>query len=114
MWVKRWNSEIPFSAIAIRSRVNNDFIGYVVMGFGSETESSEVAYIIREEMWGKGFGYESVGAVTLFLSQVLIRNQFRINEKKEEFKRVVATSNILNIASQKILEKCGFKKYAKT
>ena len=69
MWVKRWNSGVPFSALVIRSRSENHFIGYVVMGFGGESESSEIAYAIREEMWNKGFGYESVGAVTLFLSQ---------------------------------------------
>lgn len=54
-------------------------------------------------MWNKGFGYESVGSVALFLSQIIVKNQFKINDKNEDFKRVIATANILNIASQKIL-----------
>ena len=112
-WTQRWDSENPFSALLIRSLGTNDFVGYIVMGFGEGEGTSEIAYILRESYWGRGFGYESVGAVSLFLSRVLMKNQFKVNAN-QEFKRVTATSNILNVPSQKILEKCGFKVYTQS
>jgi hypothetical protein len=33
-WVKRWESDNPFAALSIRSQGTNDFVGYIVMGFG--------------------------------------------------------------------------------
>lgn len=72
------------------------------MGFGSEPNSSEVAYMICEDKWNRGFGYESVGALTLFLSRKLMENNFKVN-KNDEFKRIIATASIENVASCKIL-----------
>lgn len=72
------------------------------MGFGGEPNSSEVAYMIREDKWNQGFGYESLGALTLFLSKILIKNNFKINSN-EDFKRVIATANIENRGSMRIL-----------
>jgi hypothetical protein len=49
------------------------------MGYGMEKNSSEIAYMICEDKWNCGFGYESVGALALFLSQKLVKNNFKVN-----------------------------------
>ena len=94
----------------VRNKKTGEYIGYVVMGYGGEANSSEIAYIIRENEWNKGYGYESLGAVSLFLSKILSQSSFKINGN-QEFKRVIATSNINNPSSKRILEKSGFTVY---
>ena len=79
------------------------------MGYGEETNSSEIATAVKESEWNKGYAYELVGATVLFLGPILKKNKFKVNG--QSFQRVIATSNVLNPASNKVLEKLGFSKY---
>lgn len=109
-WDQRWKNEDPFAGMSVRNRHSGDYVGYIVMGYGDEPNSSEIAYGFKESEWNKGYGYESIGATVLFLGKILSKNNFKVNGN-QEFKRVIATSNILNPASKKILEKLGFSVY---
>lgn len=48
IWDQRWKNEDPFAGMNIRNKYSGDYVGYVVMGHGSELNSSEIAYVIRE------------------------------------------------------------------
>ncbi len=77
-WTQNWDSGIPFSTFTIRNKDDHDFVGYIGLGFRSSKGASQIAIMIRESMWNKGYGYETVGAISLFFSQVLIKNHFKV------------------------------------
>lgn len=39
--------------------------------------SAEIAYAIRDDKWNNEFGYEAVGAITLFFSKYLVKNELK-------------------------------------
>ena len=59
--------------------------------------SWEVAYWLGEPHWGKGYGTEALGLITTYA--------FQNTDAKRLFAQVLAS----NIASQKILDKCGYQ-----
>lgn len=63
----------------------------------TENEVAEIGYSILPEFWGKGYGTEICLAM--------------VNRAKllQSFKILIALIDPENIASKKILEKCGFK-----
>ena len=67
-WEAKWHNKDPFAGMEIRKQTG-EYLGYIVMGYGAEENSSEIAYMIREEEWGKGYGYEALGTLSLFLSE---------------------------------------------
>jgi RimJ/RimL family protein N-acetyltransferase len=108
-WVKRWRDKNPFAGLTIRTK-EGEFIGHVVLGGGDEPNSSEVAYMLKEDKWNQGFGYEAVGASVLFYAAELKKQGYPL-PSKELFTRVIATTRKDNAASESIQKKIGMTYY---
>jgi RimJ/RimL family protein N-acetyltransferase len=77
-------------------------IGFIVhfhvLHLGTGTKQLEIGYTLVPSERGKGYGTEAVGIIVdyLFLSKDIMRIQAQTDQR--------------NVASQKVLEKAGFKK----
>lgn len=80
---------------AVVQKENNELIGTFLIKSYSKNEC-EIGYSIGEKYWGKGYGVELVKGMLDYISSL-------------NYKKVLATSRIENIASLKLLEKIGFK-----
>jgi len=76
---------------------NHEFIGWCGLKYIKEANEIDLGYRFKENYWGKGYGYESAKATI----------DYGFNNLK--LKRIVATVLPENIASWKIMEKCGMK-----
>lgn len=103
-WVKRWESGDPFGGFAIRLK-SGEFVGHVVLGHGDEPGRSEIAYLIREDMWHKGFGSEAARGIVQGLAPLLRAYGFSVEGK--EFTLIDATARPDNPGSGKILANMG-------
>lgn len=108
-WVNRWNSKNPFSGLVVRSR-QGTFLGHVILGEADEPNASELACLMRKEVWGQGYGFEVVGAVVFFYTPELTQRGYK-PPQQTSFKRIIATARPDNEASEKILKKLGFAIY---
>jgi len=87
---------------AVILKETNEFIGWAGLKFITEPENDhlnfyEIGYRLREEFWGKGYGYEAAKA---WLHHGFI---------KMKIQTIYASANIENISSRKILEKIGMQ-----
>ena len=82
---------------AVHLKANDEFIGWCGLKYIPEADEFDLGYRFKENYWGKGFGYEAAKATI----------DFGFNHLK--LKRIVATVLPANIASWKIMEKCGMQ-----
>jgi RimJ/RimL family protein N-acetyltransferase len=86
---------------AVVLKDTGEFIGWAGLKFIKKLNGFEnnydLGYRFIQRHWGKGYGYESAKAWV----------DFGFNEMKLE--RISAYLDVNNIASQRILEKCGLK-----
>jgi ribosomal-protein-alanine N-acetyltransferase len=82
---------------AVHLKPNNDFIGWCGLKYLKEANEIDLGYRFKEEYWNKGYGYEAAKATIDYGLKVL------------KLKRITATVLPENIASWKIMEKCGMK-----
>jgi len=80
---------------AVHLKSNDEFIGWSGLKYIKEDDEIDLGYRFKEDYWGKGYGYEAVKATI----------DYGFNNLK--LKRIVATALPQNIASWKIMEKCG-------
>ena len=73
-------------------------VGIIGLKPNIENDEFELGYILSKDSWGKGYASESVEAMLKYSNQFL---------KISGFKAVVSEGNL---ASEKVLEKCGFEK----
>jgi ribosomal-protein-alanine N-acetyltransferase len=104
VWAKRWAEGDPFSALTIRTK-DGEFVGQVTMGHGEKPGTSEIAYLIRHDIWNQGFGTEAVRAVVKSLAPTL--KEFGYNVEGAPFTIIEATARPDNPASGRILLRCG-------
>ena len=98
MWEKYTAKNPGFGVLAIESVDNQQFIGYSVFRHlhfqpGNEVE---VGYTISKEHTGQGLATEA--ALRLM----------KYGQDEKGIKNFVAYTNQLNLASNRVLEKCGF------
>lgn len=105
-WVERWKSGDPFGGFVIRLK-SGEFVGHVVLGHGDEPGRSEIAYLIRADKWGQGYGSEAVRGVVQGLAPLLRAYGFRV--EGGEFQLIDATARPDNPGSCKILSNMGMK-----
>lgn len=78
---------------------SGDFLGWFHFrpqpGDDARLDEPELGYRLRKSAWGKGYGTEG--------SRALIRKGFA----ELGVRRVVASTDALNIASRRVMEKCG-------
>jgi RimJ/RimL family protein N-acetyltransferase len=87
---------------AIVLKETNEFIGWAGLKFITEPENNhvnfhEIGYRLREEFWGKGYGFEAAKA---WLDHGFI---------KMNIQTIYASAHIENIGSRRILEKIGLR-----
>lgn len=132
-WIPRWEKKDPFSGMVIRTH-EGEFIGHIAMGYGDAMKYgdkddgySEIAYVIAEKHWDKGYGKEAVAALVNGLAPQLIQAGYTVGTCEDSngkevvrqlpLKWIVATSRIdrdnngelVNPASIKILTGLNFK-----
>lgn len=109
LWVKRWNEEHdPFCAFVILRKDTGEMIGHIVAGHGDNPGESEIAYIIHERHWHKGYGTEAVKAIVLQYLAALKESNALVDGAP--FTTIKATVRLDNLYSARILEGCGFVK----
>ncbi len=81
-WSQRWKNEDPFSGMSVRNKHSGDYVGFFVLGHRKEHNSSEIVCALRDDELNKGYGYECVGASVLFLSKILKKNNFKVNDNQ--------------------------------
>ncbi len=82
---------------AVHLENNDAFIGWCGLKYIKEADEIDLGYRFKEDYWGKGYGYEAAKATI----------EYGFNNLK--LKRIVATALPANVASWKIMEKCGMK-----
>lgn len=82
---------------AVHLKSNDEFIGWCGLKYIKEDDEIDLGYRFKEEYWGNGYGYEAAKATIDY------------GFKNLKLKRIVATALPQNIASWKIMEKCGMK-----
>jgi RimJ/RimL family protein N-acetyltransferase len=107
-WIKRWESGDPFGAFVIRLHTG-EFAGHIVLGHGDWPGHSELAYLIRYEFWGKGYGTEAAQGIVQHLAPMLRAYGYTVDGKS--FSYIDATARPDNPASVKILEQLGMHEF---
>ena len=80
-------------------KTTSEIIGYCKIGVPDKDNKVRIDYKLKKEFWNRGFGYEIVSNLINYIFNTL------------KLDVIIQTDpNVLNIASIKICEKCGFKK----
>jgi len=108
-WADRWQQGVPFSAFTLRKPDDSCFLGTMVLGGADEPNSSEIAYMIKYDEWGKGYGSEAVGELMQYAASLHRKGASLPNG--EIFNRVIATCRQDNKRSYRVLQKLGFSVY---
>ena len=80
----------------------NEFMGFYILYEYENTDEVEIGYRLHKKFWGKGYATE--------MSKVLIDYGFDVLELRDIF----AVTQEGNIASEKVLKKCGLRKSGTT
>ena len=85
-------------AFGIALKLDNKIIGCIgLSSISSKNKNSEIGYWLGKKYWGKGLGRDAIKLIVKFgFEQLKLHRIYGIISKE-------------NIASQKVLEKCGFK-----
>ena len=96
----RWWIEVGSrEQIARAIEVNGQLVGSIgtIRGELEERYSAEIGYVIGREHWGKGYASQAVQMMTDYLFE------------QTDLVRLAATVFAPNVASVKVLEKCGYE-----
>lgn len=94
-FLSRWEKILASPNVVIRSIVRDgELLGSVLSFEDAETYMPEITYWIRRQDWGQGVATE---ALSRFLETVDTRRPMRARAAKD------------NLASLRVLEKCGFQ-----
>lgn len=97
------NSIIPhyqrygYGRWAVLLKESNDFIGWCGLKFRPERKVTDLGYRFIPSYWGKGYAFEAANACLVYGFNHL------------QFDRITATAHIENMASLRIIEKCGMQ-----
>jgi RimJ/RimL family protein N-acetyltransferase len=84
----------PAGPYLIESRKSGALLGGTGFGFQSATEAA-TGYVLARDAWGRGYATEALQALTVFAGAIGLR-------------RMHALCHAEHVASQRVLEKCGF------
>ncbi|ARB93067.1 GNAT family N-acetyltransferase [Legionella longbeachae] len=109
---KCWNSGNKFSVFSIYHSGTQEFIGYLhikhslndfaAIGIGHQNVA-EIAYIIDQAFWGKGYGTEIAILGKKFIKHIISESADETLEKN--IKEIAATVHPSNEGSKRILQK---------
>lgn len=84
-----------YGQMAVTLAETGRLMGWCGLEFISETGETEVGYLLSKAFWGKGYATEAA------------RESVRFGLETIGLKEIVGLTDPQNIASQKVLEKCG-------
>lgn len=84
-----------YGQMAVTMRETGQLMGWCGLEFLNDTKETEVGYLLGHAFWGKGFATEAARASV----------QFGLEEIG--LKEIIGLTDPLNVASQRVLEKCG-------
>jgi len=91
--------------LAIEMNGSDDFIGDAGFAINSENDTggiAELGYFLRKKYWGIGYGSEAAG---MLITYVFTHTKMH---------KVIACCSKENVASERVMKKCGMKKEAET
>jgi len=95
----RYNDGSGLARWAIFNQADNDFVGACRLEPGKQNNRCvELGYVLHQKYWGKGIASE------------LVRNLVDYAFTKTDAAEITAFTHLSNFASQKVLEKTGFKR----
>ncbi|NOH04806.1 MAG: GNAT family N-acetyltransferase [Chloroflexi bacterium] len=84
-----------YGQMAVTMRETGQLMGWCGLEFLNDTNETEVGYLLGHAFWGKGLATEAARASVQFgLEEIGLRE-------------IIGLTDPLNIASQRVLEKCG-------
>lgn len=84
-----------YSQMAVTLRETGQLMGWCGLEWLPDTNETEVGYLLSHAFWGKGYATEAARASVKFgLEEIGL-------------KEIIGLTDPLNIASQRVLEKCG-------
>ncbi|MGI6739803.1 MAG: GNAT family N-acetyltransferase [Christensenellales bacterium] len=93
------NLRLKAQHFAVVLKDSEKMIGTIgISGYSKRDSSAEIGYSLSPEYWGQGYGTEALKSIIDYSFNTLKLN------------RIEAKSDTRNIASVKLLEKCGFKR----
>lgn len=92
--LKDWEAN-GYAWWAVEFKDKPDLLGWCGLGYLPETDETEVAYLLRKEVWGQGLATEAAQASIAWGFQTF------------QFDCIIGLTHPDNIASQRVLEKCG-------
>ncbi|MBW9157796.1 GNAT family N-acetyltransferase [Clostridium sp. FP2] len=97
MWVDEYSSQENYNW-AIEIKENGSVVGSIgLMNIDNNIENCEIGYCIGKAFWNKGITTEAFSAVINFAF------------KEVGFERITGRHNVDNVASGRVMEKCGLK-----
>ncbi|MFJ1267095.1 GNAT family N-acetyltransferase [Legionella lytica] len=109
--LKNWNCGNKFSVFSIYHARSQEFMGFLQVrhavddfshiGVG-HTNVSEIAYILDQDFWGKGYGTELAILGKKFIKHIISESEVTL---EKNIKEIVATVHPENEGSKRILEK---------
>lgn len=92
--IEHWE-KFRYGQMAVTLRGSGQLMGWCGLEYLSDTGETEVGYLLSGEFWGKGYATEAAMASV----------QFGMNQIG--LKEIIGLTDPENIASQRVLEKCG-------
>jgi ribosomal-protein-alanine N-acetyltransferase len=97
MWIDEYSSQENYNW-AIELKENGSVVGSIgLLNIDNNIENCEIGYCISRALWNKGITTEAFSAVI----------NFTLNELG--FERITGRHNVDNVASGRVMEKCGLK-----
>lgn len=84
-----------YGQMAVTLAVTGQLLGWCGLEFISDTNETEVGYLLSKTFWGKGYATEAAKASVKFGLENI------------GLKQIIGLTDPENIASQRVLEKCG-------
>ncbi len=92
--IDHWD-QVGYGLWAVTLRETGQLMGWCGLEFLPETNETEVGYLLSRVFWGKGYATEAARASVDF------------GKNNIGLKEIIGLTDPLNIASQRVLEKCG-------
>lgn len=103
--IKRWEEKNPYSSMSIFDKETKEFMGNIFISTFERSDNAGIfGFLFHQKFWNKGFAKEAAFALTnVFIPYITsVSNIETINE-------IIAYARPDNLASNKILQFCGFE-----
>ena len=96
-WAESYERENGVCRWKVIEKSSGEIVGSCGFARPHDTEEIELGYLFAQRVWGQGYATEIAGATADY------------GFKKLGFREIIAMTDVENTASQKVLEKIGFR-----